>query len=81
MLPTLEAAFQDCAEYLPFASKQALASTWVQDEMRFAEAQKEKDSSFKLLVVKLDDCKLPEPWNAYVFANWRADDQPELVFN
>lgn len=81
MLPTLEAAIQDCAAYLLFASEQALASTWVQDEMRFAKARKEKDPSFKLLVVKLDDCKLPEPWNAYLYANWRADDQPGSVIN
>ena len=62
-------------------SEQALASTWVQHEMRFTEARKEKDPSFKLLVVKLDDCELPEPWNAYLYANWRADDQPRSVIN
>ena len=44
MLATLETAVQDSAAYLLFASEQALASTWVQHEMRFAEARKAKDS-------------------------------------
>jgi hypothetical protein len=79
MLPTLEAAIQDSAAYLLFASEQALGSNWVQQEMRFAEARKEKDPGFKLIVVKLDDCKLPESWKAYLYADWRADDQPGSV--
>lgn len=76
MLPTLEAAIQDSTAYLLFASEQALDSTWVQHEMRFAEARKEKDPGFKLIVVKLEDCELPESWKAYLYADWRADDQP-----
>jgi hypothetical protein len=81
MLPTLEAAIQDCGAYLLFASGKALASTWVQHEMRCAEARKEKDPSFKLRLVKLDDCELPEQWNAYLYAIWRTDDQPGSVIN
>lgn len=79
MLPTLEAAIQDSTAYLLFASEQALDSTWVQYEMRFAEARKEKDPGFKLIVVKLEDCELPESWKAYLYADWRADDQPGSV--
>lgn len=79
MLPTLETAIQDSTAYLLFASEQALDSTWVQYEMRSAEAWKEKDPGFKLIVVKLDDCELPESWNAYLYAEWRADDQPGSV--
>lgn len=60
MLPTLEAAIQESTAYLLFASEQALDSNWVQHEMRFAELRKEKDPGFKLIVVKLDDCELPE---------------------
>lgn len=47
--------------------------------MRFAEARKEKDPGFKLIVVKLEDCELPESWKAYLYADWRADDQPGSV--
>lgn len=81
MLPTLEAAIQDSAAYLLFASQQSLNSTWVQHEMRFAEAQKEKVPSFKLIVVKFDDCDLPEQWEAYLYAGWRAEDEPGSVIN
>lgn len=82
MLATLETAVQDSAAYLLFAGEQALASTWVQHgEMRFAEVRKAQDSGFKLLVVKLDNCQLPEPWNAYLCANWPADDQLGSVIN
>ncbi len=81
MLPTLEAAIQDSAAYLLFASQQALNSTWVQHEMRFAEARKDKDPAFKLTVVNLDDCELPEPWKAYLYAGWKADDEPGSVIN
>ncbi len=81
MLPTLETAIQDSAVYLLFASEQALGSTWIQHEMRFAELRKEKDPGFKLIVVKLDDCELPESWKAYLYADWRADDQPGSVIN
>lgn len=79
MLPTLEAAIQDSTAYLLFASEQALDSTWVQHEMQFADARREKDPGFKLIVVKLEDCELPESWKAYLYADWRADDQAGSV--
>lgn len=81
MLPTLEAAIQESTAYLLFASEQALDSTWVQHEMRFAELRKEKDPGFKLIVVNLDDCELPESWKTYLYADWRADDQLGSVIN
>jgi hypothetical protein len=79
MLSTLEAAIEDSAAYLLFASDYALTSSWVQNEMRFAERRKGVDPDFKLMVVKLDDCSLPEWWQAYLHSDWRVDDEPGSV--
>lgn len=79
MLSTLEAAIEDSAAYLLFASDYALASRWVQNEMRFAVRRKGVDPDFKLMVVKLDDCSLPEWWQAYLYSDWRVDDEPGSV--
>lgn len=76
MLPTLETAIQDSDAYLLFASAQALGSTWVQHEMRFAQVRKEKDPGFKLIVVKIEECELPDCWKAYLYTDWREGDQP-----
>ena len=59
MLPTLVSAIEDSAGYLLFASKEALASDWVQKEMNAAEARKTADPTFNILVVKLEPCELP----------------------
>ncbi len=49
--------------------------------MRFAEAQKEKVPDFKLIVVNIDDCELPETWKASLYAGWRSEDEPGSVIN
>ena len=66
MLPTLESAIGDSAGYLLFASKEALASSWVQAEMKAAEARKALEPGFKIIVVKLESCDLPAWWNGYL---------------
>lgn len=79
MLPTLVSAIEDSAGYLLFASKEALASDWVQKEMDAAETRKTADPTFKILVVKLEPCELPAWWNAYVHCEWNSDDEPGSV--
>ena len=79
MLSTLEAAIEDSAAYLLFASDCALTSSWVQNEMRFAKRRKGVDPDFKLMVVKLDDCSLPKWWQVYLHSDWRVDDEPGSV--
>lgn len=79
MLPTLVSAIEDSAGYLLFASKAALASDWVQKEMNAAEARKTADSTFKILVVKLEPCELPAWWNGCLHCEWKSDDEPGSV--
>lgn len=79
MLPTLVSAIEDSTGYLLFASKEALASKWVQAEMKAAEARKAADSAFKILVVKFEPCELPAWWNGYLHCEWKPDDEPGSV--
>ena len=61
--------------YLLFASKEALASDWVQVDMKVAEARKALEPGFKIIVVKLESCELPAWWDGYLRSEWRPDDE------
>lgn len=79
MLPTLVSAIEDSAGYLLFASQEALASKWVQAEMKEARARKTADPAFKILVVKLEPCELPAWWDGYLRSEWKPEDEPGSV--
>lgn len=65
--------------YALFASKEVLASDWVQVEMKVAEARKALAPGFKIIVVKLESCDLPAWWNGYLHGEWKPDDEPGSV--
>lgn len=53
---------------------------WLPDGCRrFAVRRKGVDPDFKLMVVKLGDSNLPEWWQAYLYSDWRVDDEPGSV--
>lgn len=79
MLPTLKSAIDNSAGYLLFASQESLASVWVREEMKAAEARKAADPAFKILVVKLVPCELPAWWDRYLYCEWKPDDEPGSV--
>lgn len=79
MLPTLVSANEDSAGYLLFASKEALASDWVQKEMRAAKVRKATDPAIKVFVVKLEACELPAWWNGYLHCEWKPEDEPGSI--
>ena len=80
MLPTLKSAISDSNTYLLFASEEALASIWVQNEMEFAEEQKVRDPNFRLLVIRLDaSTNLPDWWRSFLYNDWILEDEAGSV--
>lgn len=79
MQPTLEGAINDSKSFLLFHSKQAMTGEWVPMEMEAAKKRREQDSTFNLIVIKLDREELPTYWQQFLFDKWKPDDQPGSV--
>jgi len=72
----------DSRAYLLFHSKEAMAAmSWVHFEMDVAKEKKERDSDFRIIVVKLDDINVQEWWNDFLYVQWNSSDQPGSIIS
>jgi TIR domain len=80
LIPDIEKGIYTSAGFLLLHCKQAIEKQWVPMEMKIAKEKYEKDSSTKIIVVKLDDQPLNDPfWEQFIYANWNPLDQPGSI--
>jgi hypothetical protein len=75
----LRHGIESSRSFLLLHSKAAMEKRWVPLEMEISESKFRSDSSFRLVVVKLDDEPLPEFWQRFLYLPWNNGDQPGSV--
>lgn len=76
---TIRRGIENSKAFLLLHSRPALDSEWVKMEMRIAKLKKDKDSTFKIFVVKLDELEPSAPWSDFVYLEWNPDDSPGSI--
>ena len=72
----IEKGIYASSDFLLLHCKQAMEKKWVPLEMEIAKGKYEKDASTKIVVVKLDDEPLNDPfWEKFLYVDWNQLDQ------
>lgn len=73
----IERGVNTSAAFLLFHCEPAAASEWVQMEMRHARLRHERDPTFRIFVVRLDDSEINEAfWRRFLYLEWDRSDEP-----
>jgi len=79
---SLAQGIENSAAFLLLHSKAAMEKCWVPFEMEIARRKCEKDSSFRILIVKLDDEPLPDRfWERFLYMKWEPSDQGGTIIH
>jgi TIR domain len=69
----IEAGIAGAATFVLVLSKSSLESAWVKYESHMATIRHLEDADFRVLVVKIDDCKVPLRFRPFLYADLTKD--------
>lgn len=69
----VETGIADAASFILVLSKSSLQSRWVKYESHMATIRHLEDANFRILVLKIDDCKVPLRFRPFLYADLTKD--------
>lgn len=60
---------QDCSHLIWILSKNSIKSDWVKKEVEIAKEKMQNEMLSKIILIKIDDCHIPEEFNKYLYEN------------